>query len=314
MRALIVAHGQPSDPAPAEAELAALADAVAAHLPGWRVGHATLAASGALASALGAVGNGRRDDDALPGPKGRVRDNRAPSAAEEASERAPPGRAVVTRTKADLTQAGHAPAGRAMADPQAARPDTSDPGGPERAGQDRDGPALVYPMFMAGGWFTQAHLPARLRDAGGTGWRILPPFGTDPAVQDLTLKLAREAEAAGARALLLAAHGSFRSSAPSEIAFAMAARIARETGLTRVATAFIDQEPRLAAARGFGADAVCLPFFAAAGGHVRDDLPAALAAASFAGRLLPPVGLDSRVPALIAAAIRRGATKGAQPD
>ena len=26
---------------------------------------------------------------------------------------------------------------------------------------------LVYPMFMADGWFTQTHLPARLAAAGG---------------------------------------------------------------------------------------------------------------------------------------------------
>ncbi|TKA94316.1 cobalamin biosynthesis protein CbiX, partial [Cereibacter changlensis] len=41
--ALIVAHGQPSDPAPAAAEIAALAAKVAVHLAGWQVGSATLA-------------------------------------------------------------------------------------------------------------------------------------------------------------------------------------------------------------------------------------------------------------------------------
>lgn len=50
--ALIVAHGQPSDPAPAEADLARLAGAVARHLAGRRLEAATLAAPGALAAAL----------------------------------------------------------------------------------------------------------------------------------------------------------------------------------------------------------------------------------------------------------------------
>ncbi|MGB3146383.1 MAG: CbiX/SirB N-terminal domain-containing protein [Paracoccaceae bacterium] len=50
--ALIVAHGQPSDPAPAEADLAALTDLVARHLPGWQIGSATLAAEGRLEDAL----------------------------------------------------------------------------------------------------------------------------------------------------------------------------------------------------------------------------------------------------------------------
>lgn len=55
--ALIVAHGQPSDPAPAEADLARLAAQVGALLPGWQARSATLAAPGALeAAADGAAG------------------------------------------------------------------------------------------------------------------------------------------------------------------------------------------------------------------------------------------------------------------
>ncbi|WP_343079548.1 CbiX/SirB N-terminal domain-containing protein [Ostreiculturibacter nitratireducens] len=50
--ALIVAHGQPSDPDGPEAEIEALAARVAALLPGWRVGGATLAAPGALEAAV----------------------------------------------------------------------------------------------------------------------------------------------------------------------------------------------------------------------------------------------------------------------
>jgi sirohydrochlorin ferrochelatase len=73
--------------------------------------------------------------------------------------------------------------------------------------------------------------------------------------------------------------------------------------MARVAAGFIDQSPQLASLTGFGTGAVCLPFFAAEGGHVADDIPAALAEAGFQGRILPPVGLDPRVPALIAAAI-----------
>ena len=38
-------------------------------------------------------------------------------------------------------------------------------------------------------------------------------------------------------------------------------------------------------------------------GHVTQDIPAALAEAGFAGRILPPLGLDPRLPALITAAV-----------
>jgi len=49
--ALIIGHGQPSDPAPAEADLGRLAAAVARDLPDWQVHSATLAAPGALEAA-----------------------------------------------------------------------------------------------------------------------------------------------------------------------------------------------------------------------------------------------------------------------
>lgn len=215
--ALIVAHGQPSDPRPAGAALEALAARVAALMPGWIISAATLAEEGSIAQAV---------------------------------------------------------AGR--------------PGG------------VVFPMFMAGGWFTRIQIPKRLAEAGAVGWTVLEPFGCDPLVHDLCVTLVREA---GETRVILAAHGSFKSAAPSDIAFHVAGRIASEAGVVAEA-GFIDQDPQLASLPG-GAG-VCLPFFAAEGGHVSEDIPAALAKAGFTGRILPPVGLDARVPGIIAAAIQRG--------
>ncbi len=48
MYALIVSHGQPSDPGPAETALARLALRIARHLPGWSVQSATMAMPGRL--------------------------------------------------------------------------------------------------------------------------------------------------------------------------------------------------------------------------------------------------------------------------
>jgi sirohydrochlorin ferrochelatase len=156
----------------------------------------------------------------------------------------------------------------------------------------------VYPLFMAGGWFTRVHLPAKLAEAGAVGWHVLEPFGCDPAVQDLAVTLALES---GADEVILAAHGSFKSRAPSDVARRVAFGIAAR-GLP-VRTGFIDQNPQLSTLTGAGPTAVCLPFFAAEGGHVTTDIPAALHAAGFKGRILPALGLDARVPGLIAAAI-----------
>jgi sirohydrochlorin ferrochelatase len=215
--ALIVAHGQPSDPLPAAQALEALAARVEGLMPGWAVAAATLAEPGAIAR----------------GVQGRA-------------------------------------------------------GG------------VVFPMFMTGGWFTRVQIPAKLAEAGVVGWTVLEPFGCDPMVHDLCVDLVREA---GEAEVILAAHGSFKSSVPSDIANHVAGRIAAETGV-RCAAGFIDQEPQLASLT--GRTGVCLPFFAAEGGHVTDDIPAALAEAGFQGRILPPVGLDARVPGIIAAAITRG--------
>ncbi len=220
MRALLIlAHGQPSDPLPAAAELEGLAARVAVHLPGWQVVAATLAETGAL-------------------------------------ERL----------------------GRLAAEP---------------------GGGLVLPVFMAGGWFTRVAVPGRLEAAGFGSWRQLEPMGTLAAVQDLAVRLAQES---GAAEILVAAHGSGRSREPARIACAVAERIAAQTGAQRVGAAFIEEAPFLSDVAGWGPEAVCLPFFAMSGGHVIRDLPEALAKAGFPGRILPALGLDDRIPALIAQA------------
>ena len=51
---------------------------------------------------------------------------------------------------------------------------------------------------------------------------------------------------------------------------------------------------------GTGARALCLPLFVARWGHVLTDLPEAAETAGFRGAMLPPLGTDAGVPALIA--------------
>ena len=218
--AVIVSHGQPSNPDPAEASLADLAQQVADLLPDWQIRSATLASPGSLTRALQDCG----------------------------------------------------PTGRA------------------------------FPLFMSGGWFTRVHLPARLTAAGAPQWQVLEPLGCDARVHDLTLHHLRQLRPAR---VLLAAHGSFKSRAPSDIAHHLAARITVETGIPAQA-AFIEQDPKLEDATGFGPDTACLPYFATAGDHVTKDIPAALSHAGFQGARLPAIGLAPEVPQIIAAAIAAG--------
>lgn len=170
-----------------------------------------------------------------------------------------------------------------------------------------DDDSLIYPMFMAKGWFTCTELPRRLAQAHAPNAHILRPFGTDPALPDLMVTLATKAATAqgwqpAETTLLLTAHGSGRSQASFNITNALAARIAPR--FARVITGFVEQKPFIAdAARNLG-QAISLPLFALQADHVLHDLPEALDKAGFTGPRLPPIGLAPEVPALIAKAIR----------
>jgi len=220
--ALIVSHGQPSDPGPAEEALAQFAARVAEHLPGWHVGAATLAQPGALDAALAA---------AIEAPR-------------------------------------------------------------------------VYPLFMTEGWFTGENLRNRL--AGASDAEILRPLGVSPhlpalAAELLGREIAQAGWTPGDTRLFLAGHGSGRSGNSARDTRAFADALGALLPLAEIRTGFVEEAPFLAdAARGLGTQSLCLPFFAAAGGHVVDDIPEALDAAGFRGRRLAPLGLAPEVPALVA--------------
>mgnify|MGYP005841347871 CR=1 FL=1 len=224
--AIIVGHGQPSDPDPAEADLADFSVRVGAHLPEWQVIGATLAKPGALDAALAAC---------PPNP-------------------------------------------------------------------------VVYPMFMSRGWFTQVQLVKRLGDRRA---RITAPFGVDPGLPAMTAEhLQRVLEAQGwtaaATRLFLAGHGSGRSPNSARDTHAFATVLARHIGFAELRIGFVEESPFLAeAAQGLGAQAICLPFFAARLGHVIDDIPEALDQAGFTGLRLAPIGCADAAPALVAAALMK---------
>lgn len=226
--ALIVSHGQPSDPDVGEAEIAALAAAVAYYLPDARIEGVTLAAEGRI----------------------------------------------------------------------------------EALSADRPG-ALIYPMFMADGWFTQVQLPKRL--AEGVGPQLVS-FGLDCTLPMLAARWLRSVctdrtlDPYGTD-LVIAGHGSGKSRRVSDATRAFADRVAEEIKPKSVRCGFVEEDPSLTdALSGLGPNAICLPFFAARRGHVLDDLPEAVAASRFKGVVLDPIGLHPEVPKLIADALRWRAT------
>jgi sirohydrochlorin ferrochelatase len=174
---------------------------------------------------------------------------------------------------------------------------------------------LAYPHFMADGWFSTSELPRRLRATGAGGVEVLPAFGLDPAVLRLCLRRAGEAVLAryapGEAALLLAAHGSPSDPRPAAVARAAARFLAGSSMFREVHTGFVDQAPFLADAARIDGPALCLPFFATLAGHVKADLPEALAEAEFPGPMLAPIGADAEAPGIIAAALARTAARHA---
>lgn len=219
--ALIVSHGQPSDPAVAEAALRRLADLVGQRLPDWNIGSATMAAKGALQLA-------RQQHPAAP----------------------------------------------------------------------------IYPLFMADGWFTRTALPERLIESDQQ--HLLPPLGMDHRLPALAVEIVAKELAArrwqmSDTCLIIAAHGGKTSKNPAKAAVHFTNAIRDLGGFRDVRVGFIEEQPELASiARDAGKRAICLPFFAANGRHVRGDIPAALRAGGFQGVALDAIGHAAQIPDLIA--------------
>ena len=169
---------------------------------------------------------------------------------------------------------------------------------------------VIYPFFMARGWFTETHLIKRIGDRPA---RVVPPTGTDPALPALfagmlRAELAQQGWQASETALLLAAHGSkSRRPASARSALVTAQVLGHVLGFRTTATGLVEQDPFLAdAARDLG-QAICLPFFAMKAGHVLIDLPEALQEARFDGPVLPVLAEMPGLPALIADSLWRHA-------
>ncbi len=172
---------------------------------------------------------------------------------------------------------------------------------------------VVYPFFMAEGYFTTDVLPVRLQ---GHNAHPLPPFGMDPSLPALV----RDAALEGALAhgfvpedttLLLAAHGSQVSPASKRRTCDIVRILRGSSPFQGVTAGFIEEEPLLAdVARGLD-HAMCLPLFTLQAGHVEGDIPQALAEAGFEGPLLAHIGAHPAVPRLIATALKREERKAA---
>ena len=173
-----------------------------------------------------------------------------------------------------------------------------------------EGVQLVFPQFMADGWFVRSETPRRLAEAGVDGARLIAPLGLDPELPAIGARIAQDAaRRAGldpARAtLVVVGHGSKGSRASANSTRAFADALPDRAGFAAVTPAFIEEAPFLDDVVPDG-PAVCLPFFATNGGHTIEDIPQGWRGH---GPIAPPIGMNDAIPDLIAAALRTAAAE-----
>ncbi|MCV0427942.1 MAG: hypothetical protein K5905_20995 [Roseibium sp.] len=181
------------------------------------------------------------------------------------------------------------------------------PGALERVLSSCQNEPLIFPVFMAEGWFTRKALPDRL---GNSSCRQLAPLG---ALQELPRSALRLLSRAAERRnwsldeceILIAAHGSATGNAAAESCENFVAAMKEILPASHIRIGYLEQDPDLASvAAECGPKTLALPFFATPGGHVKEDVPQALKRAEFQGVQLPCLGQAWFIPELIAQSLK----------
>ena len=137
-------------------------------------------------------------------------------------------------------------------------------------------PIHVVPFFMEDGYFTRVAVPKAL---SGADVRLYPAVGTHPGVAELVLgRVVRARCVPETLSLVLVGHGSARAPGRRMALHDHAERLRGRFAAVRVA--FLEETPSVGEVlRGIAGAAAVMGIFAGEGMHVRDDLPALLAAA-----------------------------------
>ena len=180
-----------------------------------------------------------------------------------------------------------------------------------------EGWLLIYPFFMADGWFVRKILPKKIRALRGDRSTVLKPLGLDPLLPGICSDHLRESALQAGfpseeTAILLAAHGSPTDPRPRAAVEQVARSIDRTRAFRAIRLGFLEERPGLAEAARVEGPALCLPFFAGRAGHVEHDLPEALSSASFSGLLLDPVGTLPGIRAIVARSLAKSRTAVSQ--
>ncbi len=169
---------------------------------------------------------------------------------------------------------------------------------------------VVYPLFMAAGYFVKKVLPERVRNAGFTGdVAFAEPLGLDLSMPKLMLDEAVAAAgkagfAPGGTRLLIVGHGSKVGPASADATRLVASRLADLSPFKSIEVAFLEEEPFVEAALRASADpTVVLGFFFGDGLHAGEDVPEAIsetgAAAIYAGSIGASAGIADVIQAAL---------------
>jgi len=178
------------------------------------------------------------------------------------------------------------------------------------AAQARPPAILVYPFFMADGYFSNVVVPRRIAAAGlGDRCHLLPPLGLDRGLPSLLLADAL-ATAAGAgldpaaSRLLVVGHGSKSARASARATEEVAVQISRSKRFQSVAIAFIEEPPFLDDMLvGRQPPTVIAGFFSGDGLHAAEDIPQAVKMTGANAVYSGAVGGKAAVAELIVAAV-----------
>lgn len=183
---------------------------------------------------------------------------------------------------------------------------------------------LVYPLFLADGYFSRVRLPRLIAAAQAASpkprrVRVLPPLGLDPALADVVAATARRMAgeigiACDAATLVLVAHGTPRHKASRQAAETLARRLETRALFRGVRAAFLEEPPSLAEViAGVGGPVLVVGLLAGEGLHGGVDVPHILeeiarADVAFAGN----IGTFTDIADIVAAAVRRASTDGGE--
>lgn len=177
---------------------------------------------------------------------------------------------------------------------------------------------LVYPLFMADGYFVKKVLRERVdaETAGRTASRILMPLGLDPALPALLRdealnSAAREGFAPAVSRLLIVGHGSKLGPASANATRAIASAVRAISTFAAIETAFLEEDPAVEhALAASNLPTIVSGFFFGDGLHAGEDVPEAIAETGARAVYTGPIGNAVALPALIAASIAAAALAG----